>query len=92
MGIDIQKVSFSVKAKVIKAYLIEAKSLRQIQQDILGIEAPARGGGYVTMQILHHYMITGNKKGVLLSNSFEEEYSRASGPYKEALSIMRKYS
>lgn len=44
-----------VELDVLKAFLVEGKSHREIQRDILGFLAPARGGGFVTMNILQKY-------------------------------------
>lgn len=88
--IDFQNFSEEEVFQVIKLYLIEAKSQRFIQKNVLNIEAPNRGGGYVAMQILHRYGIHGDKKGVLSKNSFEDEYSKAEGPYKLALEIIKE--
>jgi len=52
-----------VLASVIKAFLVEGKSHRVIQREILGIPAPSRGGGFKTMEILHGFNIKGDKKG-----------------------------
>lgn len=92
VSITLNKFSLEVQAKVIHAYLFEAKSHRRIQEEILMIDAPARGGGFVTMQILHHYAIHGNKKGILIHNSFEEELLKAEGMYKQALEILKNYN
>jgi len=92
VSIILDKFPLEVQAKVIRAYLIEAKSHRRIQEEILKIDAPARGGGFVTMQILHHYGIRGNKKGILVQNSFEEELLKAEGMYKQALEILKNYN
>ena len=51
--------------KVIMSYLYEGKSHRQIQREILGLPAPERGGGFIAMDILHHYEIYGDKKEVV---------------------------
>ncbi|MFP3356290.1 hypothetical protein R0K17_02920 [Planococcus sp. SIMBA_143] len=77
--------------QVLKSYLIEAKSHRSIQEEILNMDAPARGGGFVAMQILHHYGIRGDRKGILLRNSLEEEYAKAEGDYKAALEILKHH-
>ncbi len=59
--------SFSedVIIKVMRAYLVNGDSHRNIQKKILGLPAPARGGGFVAMDILHHYGIKGEHKRVL---------------------------
>lgn len=62
-----------VELDVLKAFLVEGKSHREIQRDILGFPAPARGGGFVTMNILHKYGISGQYKAKfknLSSNEF----------------------
>ena len=59
-------------AEVIEAYLKYGKSHRQIQREILNLPAPARGGGFVTMEILHYYNIKGDKKGILKTTSLNE--------------------
>ncbi len=53
------------EAQVIKAYLCDGWSHRRIQEQILGIDAPVRGGGYEAMKILHGYGITGEYKSAL---------------------------
>lgn len=88
--VNVQRFSEEKIYQVIKAYLVEVKSHRYIQENILDIEAPIRGGGFVAMQILHHYGIHGNKKGILMRNSLKEEYSGAENQYKLALEIMKK--
>lgn len=54
--------------KVLRAYLVDGESHRSIQKTILGLPAPARGGGFVAMDILHHYDIKGEHKGILKNN------------------------
>ena len=58
---------------VLTAYLCEARSQRDIQEKILGIDAPTRGGGYETMRMLRRYGITGKHKGCLRGRSFDPE-------------------
>lgn len=54
--------------KVLYSYLFAEKSHRWIQKEILGLPAPAKGGGFVTMDILHHYNLRGEHKGFLRKN------------------------
>lgn len=49
-------------ALVLKAYLFHGKSHRSIQKEILNIPAPARGGGFKVMEILHFFNIKGEHK------------------------------
>lgn len=59
--------------KVLRAYLIEGLSHRQIQRELLNLPAPTNGGGFVAMEILHKYGITGEYKGIY-SNIVEKEF------------------
>lgn len=59
-------------AEVIKAYLIDGQSHRNIQREILNLPAPARGGGFVIMELLHHYNIREDKKDLLTKKSISE--------------------
>ena len=59
--------------KVIKAYLVDGWSQRDIQRKILGMEAPARGGGFATMNILHKYGIKENHKSILINSHLSRE-------------------
>lgn len=79
------------EAKVIYAYLVKSMSHRSIQREILEKEAPARGGGFLAMNILHDFEIRDDKKGVLIATNLETEMLNASGKYLEALSLIKKY-
>ncbi|NQZ86664.1 MAG: HNH endonuclease [Colwellia sp.] len=61
--------------KVLRAYLINSESHRTIQRNILGLPAPAKGGGFVAMEILHHYGIKGEHKGLLQNEVNLDDYS-----------------
>ena len=76
-------------AEVIKAYLQEGKSHRAIQREILGLPAPANGGGFIAMNILHHYDIYDDKKAILQNSTTENELKSASPQYKEALLLLK---
>jgi len=52
---------------VLNAYLVEGRSHREIQREILHIPAPARGGGFRVMSILHEYGIKGKHKAIFKS-------------------------
>ena len=79
------------EARVIYAYLKKSLSHRKIQKEILGTEAPSRGGGFLAMEILHRYEIEGDKKGILNSTPFHKEFFNSSGKYRESLEMLNKY-
>ena len=57
--------------RVLKSYLHDGMSHRAIQKEVLNLPAPARGGGFVAMEILHSFNIRGKHKS-LLSNSLQD--------------------
>jgi hypothetical protein len=67
------------EAAVLRAYLCDGWSHREIQERILGIDAPTRGGGFETMKILHQYGITGEYKACLRGRAFDPEALVAAG-------------
>jgi len=77
--------------KVIMSYLYEGKSHRQIQREILGLPAPERGGGFIAMDILHHYEIYGDKKGLLQDKDIFDVLNDSSGTFYEALRKIIEY-
>lgn len=79
------------EAQVIYSYLVKSMSHRKIQESVLGVEAPANGGGFLAMQILHDFEIRDDKKGVLTTTTIEEEVAKASGKYKEGLLLLKKH-
>ena len=74
-------------AEVIEAYLKFGKSHRQIQREILNLPAPSRGGGFVVMEILHHYNIKGNHKNALNETSISELKKHGNSNFRKAINI-----
>ncbi len=68
----VKEYSNNTHLKVVNAFVVEGSSHREIQREILNLPAPARGGGYVAMNILHYYGITGKAKKALSNNSLKE--------------------
>lgn len=79
------------EAQVIFSYLVKSMSHRKIQEKILGIPAPANGGGFLAMQILHDFEIRDDKKGILATTNIDDEIGKSSGKYLEALLLTKKY-
>jgi len=75
-------------ARVIEAYLVDGLSHRQIQRNILNLPAPARGGGFVAMEILHHFDIREDKKGIIKERKIREKTEFENKRYQEAIDIL----
>ncbi|MDR1627763.1 MAG: hypothetical protein LBR79_03220 [Oscillospiraceae bacterium] len=65
--------------EIVKAYLIDGLSYREIEKMILRIDSPVRGGGFKVMTVLYELGINGEKKGVLRNNSIENEIKMLKG-------------
>lgn len=77
--------------KVVIAYLVDGLSHRKIQSKILGLPAPDNGGGYVVMDILHHFDIDGDKKSILATEDINSLIENASGSYHDILTKVKAY-
>ncbi len=60
-------------ALIFKAYLVDGKSYRRIQKEILNLPSPQRGGGFVVMEILHSYEIKGEHKSIFENRDINEK-------------------
>lgn len=83
---NIKNIDNYIISKVLYAYLVESKSHRQIQRDILGLPAPQKGGGFVTMEILHHFDLKKEAKGIL-----SENFNNIEALHDEAQEIIKEY-
>lgn len=67
-------VMFSeLDCKVLRAFLVDGNSYRDIQRKILGLDAPVRGGGYAAMNIVHKYGITKVHKAIFSGQNISKE-------------------
>lgn len=57
-----------VEKAIVQAYLFHSRSHRWIQENIMGISAPTRGGGFEAMKVLHKYNLFEKHKGLLDEN------------------------
>ncbi len=69
----------NIEIAVIEAYLCQGWSHRKIQEEILGIEAPVRGGGFKTLEILHAYGVTKEYKSIFKNKYFDSELFKKAG-------------
>lgn len=62
-----------IEYKALKAYLVDGWSQRKIEREILGLDAPLNGGGYVAMKLLHKYNIREEHKSILMNSHLSKE-------------------
>lgn len=89
---DILSYNEETRLAVLRAYIIDGKSHRQIQSEILELPAPLHGGGYVAMNILHYYGVSGDEKGILRNKTISELQDISSEELKEALLKLGEYA
>lgn len=76
---------------VVMAYLVDGKSMREIQSEILDLPAPLLGGGYVAMNILHYYGISGAEKGILRKKSIGEIQQAGNEKLRDILRKIKEF-
>lgn len=59
--------------KVLRAFLVDGNSYRDIERKILGLDAPVRGGGFTAMNIVHKYGITVVHKAIFSGQNISKE-------------------
>lgn len=80
-----------IAAQVIYAYLVQSKSHRAIEREVLKKEAKANGGGFLVMTILHDHDMPREKKGILRTQTIVTESIGASEKYKSGLQLLEEY-
>jgi len=63
---------YKIELDVVKAFLCDGLSHREIQKWILKKDAPVRGGGFLAMNILHRFGIREQHKNILRGKPFDE--------------------
>ena len=87
--IIINDLSKDTIKQIIHSYMILGWSHRKIEMEILKIESPARGGGFVAMKILHSYNIIGSRKRSLMNKDLKVEFDNETDPrIKEAINLL----
>lgn len=90
---EVKKYTNEQKIEVVKTYLFEGKSHRQIDQDILGLDAN-ESLGYQTMAILHHFGLVGSFKGIFsdltLNEGIAELETSSNDNYYEVSNLLRQ--
>lgn len=83
----------NLEFRVVVEYLTNPKtSFRKLEREFMGIDSPARGGGFVAKSIVNSYGITAKMKGILSSNSIEHLIQTCSGKCKQTLVMIKELS
>lgn len=76
---------------IIKAYLIDAISFRNIEREILEIDSQERGGGFIAKGIINSYGIEAKNKGTVTEENINELISNNTGKLKMTLIKLNEY-
>ena len=68
-----------------RLYLEESVSFRNLEQRVLGIDSPERGGGFVAKKALNDFGITASDKGMLARMCPEAAVKTSAGMLKKAI-------
>jgi hypothetical protein len=76
--------------RIIKAYLVQGDSYRTIEKEILEMESPARGGGFVAKNILNSYGVEGKHKNTITWRNIDDMIFAAKGTLERTLVELKK--
>jgi hypothetical protein len=76
---------------IIKAYLIDALSFRNIEREIMKIDSQARGGGFIAKGIINSYGIEVKNKGTVTKENINELISCNTGKLTMTLIKLNEY-
>ena len=77
--------------EIIKARLIDGKSFREIETEILKINSPVRGGGFKAKKILDSYGVLTKYKGTITEQNISNKIKNYDGLFSETLIELKKY-
>lgn len=81
--------NFEKDLNIIKAYLIDCKSYRKIEMELMNIDSQNRGGGFIAKSKLNSYGITREHKGIINNLNIDQEIEKSFGMLKETLTILK---
>ena len=85
------QVTKELELRIVTEYLINPKtSFRKLEQQFMGIDGPARGGGFAAKNIINSYGIVAEMKGILASASIEQVIQAATGKRRDTLCLVRE--
>lgn len=76
---------------IIKSYLIDALSFRDIERNILEIDSQAHGGGFIAKGIINSYGIEAINKGMVTEENINELIANNTGQLKFTLEKLNEY-
>lgn len=84
-------VTKELELRIVAEYLTNPKtSFRKLEREFMGIDSPARGGGFAAKNIVNSYGIVAEMKGILVNRSIEQLIQSAAGKRKNTLIAVEK--
>lgn len=85
------QVTKEIELRIVTEYLTNPKtSFRKLERQFMGIDSPARGGGFAAKNIVNSCGIVAEMKGILVSRSIEQLIQSATGKRKNTLIAVEK--
>lgn len=85
------QVTKELELCIVTEYLINPKtSFRKLERQFMGIDSPARGGGFAAKNIINSYGIVAEMKGIFASDSVEQVIQAATGKRRDTLCLVRE--
>ena len=84
-------VTKELELRIVAEYLVNPKtSFRKLEREYMGIDSPARGGGFVAKNIVNSYGIGAEMKGILANNTIDSVILNAAGKKKSTLLAIKE--
>ena len=85
------QVTEDLELRIVTEYLINPQtSFRKLERQFMGIDSPARGGGFAAKNIINSYGIVAEMKGILASTSIEQVIQAATGKRRDTLCLVKE--
>lgn len=85
------QITKDLELRIVTEYLIDPQtSFRKLERQFMGIDSPARGGGFAAKNIINSYGIVAEMKGILASTSIEQVIQAATGKRRDTLCLVKE--
>lgn len=85
------QLSKELELRIVTEYLVNPQtSFRKLERQFMGIDSPARGGGFAAKNIVNSYGIVAEMKGILVNRSIEQLIQSTTGKRKNTLIAVEK--
>lgn len=85
------EITRELELRIVTEYLVNPKtSFRKLERQFMGLDSPARGGGFVAKNVVNSYGIVAEMKGILANNTIDSVIQNATGERRDALLMLKE--